>query len=107
MNMKISKRTILPIISLFLVLGLAFPMAIKALTYQELLLSQQDSIKARVLGTMTPSPDINGDGIVNSFDVATLVNHLGENYAPADLNKDGVVNTLDYSILASWWFATR
>lgn len=104
--MQISKRAILPIISLLLVLGLAFPAAIKALTYQELL-SQQDSVKGRVLGTMTPSPDINGDGIVNSFDVATLVNHLGENYAPADLNKDGVVNTLDYSILASWWFATR
>jgi hypothetical protein len=89
-----------------MLMAFALPNLSKAITYQELL-NNQNSDQSRVLGAVSPSPDINGDGIVNSFDVVALVSHLGENYPSADLNNDGIVNSVDYSILSSWWFAKR
>ena len=84
------------------------PATTKALTMQELLGAQQAPHNVgMVLGASTPSPDINGDGIVNSLDIAILLAHMGQNYPPADLNHDGIVNSLDYSILVSQWFFTR
>lgn len=52
-----------------------------------------------------PCPeDINGDGVVNTLDLGTLLSHFGQN-APAgtagDVNGDGVVNTLDLGKLLS------
>lgn len=94
------------LVALALVLGLVLPGAVKALTYQELL-DYAGAGKTRVLGAVTPSPDIDGNGIVNSLDSALLVSHMGQNYPAADLNNDGVVNSVDLSVLSSWWFVTR
>jgi chitodextrinase len=50
--------------------------------------------------------DINGDGVVNVFDLSILLSHWGEtgaSYAQGDLNGDGVVNVFDLSILLSHW----
>ena len=50
-----------------------------------------------------PCPgDITGDGVVNSFDLGTLLSNFGTSVAPGtqgDLNADGVVNTFDLGIL--------
>lgn len=84
------------------------PVSAQALTYQEIVTGQQSPRpQGRILGTVTPSPDINGDGRVNSFDAVVLIVHMGQNYPSADLNRDGVVNNLDLSILSSWWFASK
>ena len=75
---------------------------------QELLnQNQQSAIQPRVLGAVTPSPDLNGDGVVNSLDASILNSHFGQNYPPADLNQDGVVDAKDLAILQSWWFAEK
>ncbi len=111
--MRFHKPFMFVLIGILLVLSLVFPLAVKSVTYQEIVdyqqgvSHQQNDNGGRVLGTTIPSPDINSDGIVNSFDMAVLTSHLGEKYAPADLNSDGVVNSVDYSLLASWWFAKR
>ncbi len=93
-----------------LVLGLAtslmLPLVTQALTYDEIVNDQTDH-KGQVLGAVTPSPDINNDGIVNSVDMSIVLGHMGQNYAPADLNNDGMVNSVDFSILSSWYFAKK
>ncbi|MDR3643034.1 MAG: dockerin type I domain-containing protein [Candidatus Doudnabacteria bacterium] len=92
------------------VLAVAFilPSAAKALTYQELISGESAAAQGgRVLGAVTPSPDINNDGVVNSIDAAILISHMGQNYVPADLNGDGVVDSKDLDILSSWWFASK
>lgn len=47
--------------------------------------------------------DLNGDGIVNSADLAILQAHYGQpgDYSAGDLNGDGTVNVFDLSILLS------
>jgi len=50
--------------------------------------------------------DINGDGVVNVFDLSILLSHWGAtsaSYAQGDLNGDGVINVFDLSILLSHW----
>jgi hypothetical protein len=54
--------------------------------------------------TPPPSPDINGDGIVNSADLGFIIaawNQTGAN--AADLNLDGIVNSADLGLLISAW----
>lgn len=51
-----------------------------------------------------PTPDLNGDGIVNSADLGLLIaawNQTGAN--PADLNLDDIVNSADLGLLISAW----
>ncbi|HYV33341.1 MAG TPA: dockerin type I repeat-containing protein [Candidatus Limnocylindria bacterium] len=110
--MKLLKIGSLVVATLALVVTFILPFQSKALTYQEIVTGQSATptptpAKGKVLGAITPSPDINSDGIVNSVDVAILVGHMGQSYAPADLNKDGLVNSVDYSILSAWYFATK
>jgi hypothetical protein len=53
-------------------------------------------------GTAQPA-DLNGDGIVNGVDLATLLAAWGVAGHPADINSDGVVDGADLSaLLASW-----
>jgi mannan endo-1,4-beta-mannosidase len=47
--------------------------------------------------------DINGDGHVNTLDLAILLTHDGQSYAPADLSHDGTVGAADLAILLSRW----
>ena len=51
-----------------------------------------------------PSPDLNGDGVVDSADLGLLIaawNDIGVN--PADLNLDGVVGPADLGMLIAAW----
>ena len=48
--------------------------------------------------------DLNGDGVVNGADLATLLTQWGTN-GPADLNNDGVVNGADLATLLTNWGA--
>ncbi len=49
-----------------------------------------------------PSPDLNGDGVVNGADLAALLAQWGT-AGPADLNGDGVVNGADLATLLANW----
>jgi len=58
-----------------------------------------------------PQGDINGDGVVNSQDLAILLGSWGvcdpaPADCPADINGDGVVNSQDLAILLGNWGAT-
>ncbi|MDE0554577.1 MAG: DUF5050 domain-containing protein [Candidatus Poribacteria bacterium] len=64
-------------------------------------------------GTATsPTPDFNGDGIVDSTDYALFIFHWGTqaggpNWDPKfDLNSDGVINSSDYALFVSNWGKT-
>lgn len=46
--------------------------------------------------------DIDGNGSVNSADLAILMSYWGQNHAPADLNNDGIVDQLDLSELLEY-----
>ena len=46
--------------------------------------------------------DLNGDGVVNGADLATLLTQWGTN-GPADLNNDGTVNGADLATLLTNW----
>jgi len=46
--------------------------------------------------------DLNGDGVVNGADLATLLTQWGTS-GPADLNNDGVVNGADLATLLTNW----
>ncbi len=48
-------------------------------------------------------PDFNGDGVVNSTDLATLLGSWGGMSGPTDLNGDGVVNSSDLALLLGAW----
>jgi len=59
-------------------------------------------------GTITvtqppPSPDLNGDGVVNGDDLGLLLAAWGPGGGPADLNQDGAVNGDDLGILLGSW----
>jgi len=58
-----------------------------------------------VLGV--PSPDLNGDFVVNIEDLALLVEHWGQNDPTCDIAPppfgDGIVNDLDLERLMSYW----
>jgi hypothetical protein len=58
-----------------------------------------------VAGTEPPGTtgDLNGDGVVNIFDLSILLSNWGTSNPDADLNNDGVVNIFDLSILLSNW----
>lgn len=49
-----------------------------------------------------PTPDLNGDGLVNGADLAALLSQWGGD-GPADLTGDGVVNGADLANLLSNW----
>ncbi len=59
-----------------------------------------------VQGTTPPTPvplpgDVNGDGTVDIFDLATIAVHYGEANSEVDLNGDGQIDIFDLSIVAS------
>jgi hypothetical protein len=58
------------------------------------------SAKAAVVG------DINGDGVVNIFDLSIMLSKWGTADAASDLNHDGIVNVFDLSALLSHWGQT-
>ena len=47
--------------------------------------------------------DMNGDGSVNSQDLAILLSAWGSSGGPADMNRDGIVNSADLAIMLSRW----
>ncbi len=57
--------------------------------------------KVGVVG-VTPS-DLNGDGVVSSFDLALLLGAWGTDDCAADLNGDGIVGAVDFAILLGSW----
>ena len=64
--------------------------------------SMQGSI---VVTQPPPSPDLNGDGVVNGDDLGQLLAAWGAAGGPADLNLDGTVNGDDLGILLGAWTA--
>lgn len=53
------------------------------------------------------SGDANGDGLVNSQDLALVSSSwLGTGSNPADLNHDGIVNSQDIALISSNWLGT-
>ena len=51
--------------------------------------------------------DANGDGIVNSQDLALVSSAwLYQGSSPADVNNDGVVNAQDLALISSNWLGT-
>ncbi|HVU87565.1 MAG TPA: dockerin type I domain-containing protein [Pirellulales bacterium] len=52
--------------------------------------------------------DANGDGIVNSQDIALISsNWLASNSLPGDVNFDGIVNSQDIALISSNWLQSR
>ena len=52
-----------------------------------------------------PAPiigDINGDGVVNGFDLGLLLSGWGQP-GPTDLNNDGITNGFDLGVLLTNW----
>jgi hypothetical protein len=59
-------------------------------------------ISATNVGSITLlAGDLNGDDVVNIFDLALIAGMLDTSDAKADLNGDGVVNILDVALIAS------
>ena len=56
-------------------------------------------IYLKIAGEVSISEDVNGDGIVNIFDLVMIANAFGE--SEPDLNGDGVVNIQDLVIVAN------
>ncbi len=55
------------------------------------------------LGTAICPGDLNGDGMINGSDLATLLANWGGSLSIADLNGDGIVNGTDLAgLLAAW-----
>jgi hypothetical protein len=50
-----------------------------------------------------PSPDLNGDGVVDGNDLGLLLSAWGPGSGPADLNRDGVVDGNDLGMLLGAW----
>ncbi len=54
----------------------------------------------------SPTPimgDINGDGVVDGFDMTALISAWGATSGPADINGDGLVDGLDLTAIFSNW----
>lgn len=50
-----------------------------------------------------PYGDVNGDSLINDYDLSILAYYWGTSNADADLNSDGTVDDYDLSILAAYW----
>src|SRR3972149_1639542 len=61
------------------------------------------SASATVSATTGNVADLNGDSIINIFDLSILLTRWGTNNSAADLNKNGTVDIFDLSILLSRW----
>ncbi|MFC1793348.1 kelch repeat-containing protein [Planctomycetota bacterium] len=59
-------------------------------------------------GLGVPSPDFNGDGIVDSADMCMMIDHWGEDYPPCDIGPppwgDGIIDVQDLIVLAEHLF---
>jgi hypothetical protein len=55
------------------------------------------------LPTTNDIADMNGDGSVNSQDLAILLSAWGSSGGAADMNRDGAVNSADLAIMLSRW----
>lgn len=59
------------------------------------------------IGLISPSPDVNGDGIVDIIDLLRLIESWGQDDPMVDLAPppfgDGVVDALDLELLMSYW----
>lgn len=54
-------------------------------------------------GLCIRSADIDGDGVVGAIDLAIVLNHWGDEYAPADLDGNGTVGAEDLAAVLSAW----
>lgn len=52
------------------------------------------------------SADLNGDGVVDGADLASLLAAWGSSNSPADLNGDGIVDGADLATMLSLWNST-
>lgn len=61
-------------------------------------------LNVTIAGACSPG-DINGNGVVDSLDLATLLANWGTTGVgiPSDLNMDGVVNSIDLATLLANW----
>jgi len=50
-----------------------------------------------------PSPDINGDGVINEWDLKYVLKHWDSDNLKADINQDGQVDSFDLSYLLGNW----
>ncbi len=50
--------------------------------------------------TISKSPDVNHDGVINIIDLAALGKNFGTSSSITDLNSDGIVNILDLIVVA-------
>ena len=56
-----------------------------------------------IAGTRQPIPaDLNGDWVVNAFDLSLLLSGWGS-IGPGDINNDGIVSAADMSLLLDSW----
>jgi predicted secreted protein len=59
-------------------------------------------------GLTVPSPDFNGDGIIDSVDMCIMIDHWGEDYPPCDIAPpplgDGIIDVNDLILLAEHLF---
>jgi hypothetical protein len=56
-----------------------------------------------VLPNTNDIADLNGDGLVNSQDIAIMLSAWGSSGGPADMNQDGLVNSADLAIMLTRW----
>lgn len=76
--------------------------------------SGQEQILTNVVANQTltltepfPSPDLNGDSIINGADIAMMLSAWGSTEAIGDVNGDGVVDGADLAIVLSSWGAVE
>jgi hypothetical protein len=67
-------------------------------------------VRVTAPSTCLPSPDLNGNGVVDLSDIVVLLSYWGKctpssSYKcyQADLNCDGVIDLSDISVLLSYW----
>jgi hypothetical protein len=57
-----------------------------------------------VTGSANPA-DLDGDGLVNASDLATLLNSWGAKGGVADIDRNGSVDAADLAVLLGAWTA--